>query len=345
MIRRTLPVVLVATSALTTTHAWAVPAIPQESGWSGHVNIGAAVGSSESNMLAEIKGQDLGDDTVNILTSGPDDEDLTLPSVQFEAAYTFADMLMQLYVGNQVVDEVSFDLDTTLDVHAGIRQGLGEVGRVDFSLSGTSIATDVWDDPYVVDSPRGNTERTSVGIHLAWDEILSTPLELGYSSNEIEIDDERSGANAALGLSGDDQRLLRREGQVRRLNLAYDWVINDRHRLVPGIGYVDRDLDGDAMAEDGPALQVQHLYTLNRWRVVSKLYYHELESDEVNPIYGEERETDTLGGGVTVFYTKPFGLEGWTANAAATYYDIDSNIDFYDSSFGLFAVGMLYRFD
>ena len=75
----------------------------------------------------------------------------------------FSDMLLQLYVGNQVVDEVSFDLDTTLDVHAGVRQDVGEVGRVDFSISGTSIATDVWEDPYVVDSPRGNTERTSTG--------------------------------------------------------------------------------------------------------------------------------------------------------------------------------------
>ena len=345
MTRRTLPVVLAAATALTAMQARGVPVIPEESGWSGHVNIGAAVGTSESNMLAEIVGQDLGNDTVSSLDSGPDDEDIALPAVQFEVAYTIADMLMQLYVGNQVVDEVSFDLDTTLDTHAGVRQDLGEVGRIDFSISGTSLATDVWDDPYVVDSPRGNSERTSVGIHLAWDNIFTTPLEFGYSSNEIEIDDERSGENAALGLTGDEQRLLRREGQVKRLSLSYDWKINDRHRLMPGIGYVDRDLDGGAMAEDGPALQLQHLYTLNRWRVVSKLYYQELESDDVNPIYGDEREVDTLGGSVALFFIKPFGLEGWTANASASYYDVDANIDFYDSSFGLISVGMLYRFD
>ena len=56
-------------------------------------------------------------------------------------------------------------------------------------------------------------------------------------------------------------------------------------------------------------------------------------------------QVETLGGSVTAFFSEPFGLKRWTANASASYYDGDSNIDFYDSTFGLVSVGMFYRFD
>jgi hypothetical protein len=322
--------------------AHAVPPIPEESGWGGHINIGVGVGSSETNMLAGLSSIDLGKDRISSLDEDPGSEDITLPVLQFEAAYTLADGGTQFYLGNQVANEASFDLETTMETHAGVRQQFEGVGRVDFSLAASSIPTDVWRDPYLVDAKRGNTERTSSGVHIAWDEIFGSAFEFGLSSREVEIDDEESGV--ALGLSGADQRLLRREGQIRSLDLQYDWVINDRHRLVPAIGYTDYDLDGDAMAQDGPGVQLSHLYTNGRWRFASRVIYQELESDKLNPIYNKEQEVDTLGGSVTVFYNNPFGLEGWTANVTGGYQERDSNIDFYDSSFGLVSFGMFHRF-
>jgi hypothetical protein len=345
MIRRELPKLFFLGLALASAVAQAVPAIPESNGWSGHFNLGVGAGSSESNMLAGIGSIDLGDDTISSLDESAGSEDIVMPLVQFEAAYTLADTRTQFYLGNQVADYLSFDLDTTLETHAGVRQHIPGVGTVDFSYAASALPTDVWKDPYLVDESRGDTERTSKGIHIAWDEIFGTPVEFEYSSREIEIDDERSGEDAALGLTRAQERSLRRTGRINRLDLHYDWKLNDRHRLVPGIGYVDYDLDGDAMAEDGLILQMKYLYELNRWRFVSKVFYHDLESDELNPIYNDERQVETLGGSVTAFFANPFGLKRWTANASVSYYDGDSNIDFYDSNFGLVSVGMFYRFD
>lgn len=332
-------------AGLVGTMAQAVPVIPAETGWSGHINLGVGAGTSESNMIAAIGSIDLGDDTVSSLSSSPESEDIVLPHIQFEVAYTLGDSLTQFYLGNQQVDEVSFDLDTTLETHLGIRQHIDGIGRIDLSVAASTLPTDVWKDPYVVGENRGDTERTNTGIHLGWDEIFGTRLEFAWSAAEIEIDDERSGEDAALGLSGAQQRLLRRKGNVNRIELGYDWKINEHHRLVPEIGYLDYDLDGDAMAEDGATLKLSYLYTRDQWRFVSKVFYEDLESDTVNPIYGKKRQVETLGGSVTAFYVRPFGLQGWTANASASYYEGDSNINFYDSSFGLVSIGMLYRFD
>ena len=323
----------------------AVPAIPEASGWSGHVNLAVGAGGSESNMLASLGSVDLGDDRISSLDEDAGSEDLVMPIVQFEVAYTLGDSATQFYLGNQVADYLNFDLETTLETHLGIRQAIPDIGAVDFSLATTPLATDVWKDPYLVDQRRGDTERTSTGVKISWDDILSTPFEFEWVGKEIELDDEESGTSSSLGLSRAQQRQLRRTGDVDRFTLHYDWQINERHRLVPGIGYTDYQLDGDAMAEDGFALHLKHLYDLGRWRLVTKLSYEDVESDEINPIYDDERQMESLGASVTVFYSNPFGLKRWTANASAAYTDEDSNIDFYDANLGLVSFGMFYRFD
>ena len=256
--------------------------------------------------------------------------------------YTMADSRTQLYLGNHSADFISFDIETTLKTSAGVRQEIGE-STVDFSLTASTLPVDVWKDPYLVDAKRGDTERTSMGIQVAWDRIFGSQFEFAWSSVEVEIDDEDSGT--ALDLSKADRRLLERTGQVNRVDLYYHWKINERHSLEPALGFLDQDLDGDAMAQDGPTVQMKHVYQRDRWRFVSRLFYRDLESDTRNPIYGERRTLETLGGVFTAFYAKPFGLKDWTANATVSYYEDDSSIDFYDASFGLVSLGMFYRFD
>lgn len=324
--------------------AQAIPTIPEGGGWSGHINVGVGIGTSESNMLAGIGPVDLGDDRIPDLSQDPDSKDVALPLVQFEAAYTLADSRTQFYLGNHLVDFLNFDLETTLETHLGIRQEVGPVGRVAISLLATPMATDVWKDPYFTGGKRSNTERTSSGIRFAWDDILSFPFEFQWTAKKINIDDEESGQS--LDLDPSERRLLRRQGDVNRVRLDYRWRINDRHQLVPGIGYVDFGLDGDAMAESGPSVHLKYLYDSGgSWRFAGRLYYEDLNSDEVNPIYARKRDVESVGMALTAYYDKPFGWNRWTANAAFSYFSQDNEIDFYDASISMFSVGMQYRID
>jgi hypothetical protein len=343
MNKRILSKLAVLCAALTATAVQAVPEIPEKSGWRGQVNLAAGAGTSESNMIHSISSIDLGQEKISSLNESPDSEEFFLPGVQFELAYTLGENRTQFYLGNLVADYTSFDLQTSLQTHLGVRQEIPGITVVDISLSRSTLPLDVWKDPYIVDAKRGDTERTVNGLHMAFDRIFGTGLELKWSSSEIEIDDERSGED--LGLSSADQNALKREGQVYNVKLLYDWKINEQHRLTPTIGWVDRDLDGSAMAEDGMAYALKYLYERNRWIFVSQVFYEDLESDSRNPIYNKQGSVDKIGGVFTAFYTRPFGLENWTANATVGYQDNDSNIDFYDSTFGLVSIGMLYRFD
>jgi hypothetical protein len=343
MKQKTISILSAVGLSLAASSAYAVPPIPEESGWRGHVNVGLGVGTMESNMIHGISSIDLGKERISSLEDGPDSENFTLPVAQFEVTYTLGQNRTQFYLGNQVADALSFDLETTLKTHLGIRQEVPGVTRLDISLSASSLPLDVWKDPYVVDEKRGDTERTAAGLHFALDEIFDTGFELKWSATEVEIDDERSGE--ALGLSRAEQNSLDREGEVYRATLSYDWKISEQHRLEPSIGWVDKDLDGAAMAEDGLALMLMHMYHRDRWRFVSRVFYQDLESDARNPIFGTQGDVDKFGGTVTVFYSRPFGLEKWTANATLGYQDADSNIDFYDSTIGLVSFGMFYRFN
>jgi len=317
----------------------ALEPIPTESGLSGFVSVGVGFASAETNMTSGIKSIDLGSEKTDSIYSSPEDEDVVLPVASFELSYTFADTRTQLFVGNLLEDFLRFDLQTNF----GVRQEVGGVGT--FAVAGTAspLATDTWEDPYVEGANRRKTDRTGKGVRVIWDKIFTLPLELRLSQREIDIDEERSGE--WLGLDPADRRLLDRNGDVRRAELLYDMKFGENSRLVPSIAYIDRDLDGDAMAEDGYNAQLSYYLVDGRWRWVGNVAFGQLESDRRNPIYGKSGETDSVAASLTVFYARPFELKGWAANAGIAYFEEDSNIDFYDASVTMFTVGMLYRFD
>lgn len=317
----------------------AAPDITSKSGWSGFVNIGAGAGQSETNMIAGVSSIDLGDERISSLDEDAGSEDVFVPAVAFEANYTLGESQTQFYLRNQASRHIAFDLE----VYAGVRQQIERFGILDLALSSTSVPTDVWKDPYLLDARRGDTERTTTGLQMAWRNVMDSAIELEFSSHEIEIDDEDSGDS--LGLSGEELRALRRTGEVYRYTLSYDWQINQRHSLQPVVEYLDYDLDGGAMAEDGFGLRVTHGYHVDRWNLATEVYYRDLQSDEDNPIYGESADREVIGAAFTVLLSSPFGLDKWTANARISWYDSDSDIDFYDENLALLTIGMLRRFD
>ncbi|WP_036798238.1 DUF2860 domain-containing protein [Photobacterium marinum] len=319
--------------------SYAIEPIPKENGFGGFVNVGIGGTTVESNNLAKFGSVDLSNDTINSVNDKPDSESSAIPVIAAELAYTFADTRTQIFLGNQLEDYIRFDFSTL----AGIRQEIGSAGILGASLLYTPLATEVWEDPFLTGSPRTKTDRSADGYRLIWSKVYGTGLELRYSYRDVDIDNERSGASVAL--SDAERTLLNRNGDNHRVTAEYtfDWD-KPKHRLVPAISYNDHDSDGRAMAYESLSLGFNYIYFVNRWRLVSNLYIADLSFDEANPVYGQKADSTQLGASFTAFYSKPFGWEGWFANGSISWFEDDSDINFYDASAGLFSVGLLYRF-
>ena len=115
--------------------------------------------------------------------------------------------------------------------------------------------------------------------------------------------------------------------------------------IVPGFSYLDYQLDGDAMAEDGVSLQLSHEYKGSKWGFTTMLYYRGLDAKKDNPIFGEAADRSVYGAAMTCRYSEPFNWKNWSANARVSWYESDNDIDFYDETMGLVMIGATYRFN
>jgi hypothetical protein len=159
-------------------------------------------------------------------------------------------------------------------------------------------------------------------------------VELQVKNRDIE--DEMSGQ--ALGLSAADQKLLDRNGDIIIFEVNYAYQVDALHTIKPAIGYIDRDLDGDAMAQDGIALSVAHTYRGSDVIWASKVGYTNMSGDETNPIFGDRNGSDGFALSSNVAFPGSIGFLGkWTPNLSVNWANVNSNIDFND--FSMWTVG------
>ena len=314
-----------------------------EPGFNGKVNLGFSGGEIESNFLAEIDtvDVDLGSEKIDSFDS-PDSEDLTMAVANFDLGYTLASGKTRFSIGNDFSDFIEFDRTTRISVRHDF-DSLGNM-RLDL-LSPPAFATEVYADPYQTDVNRDTTDMEVSGGRFTWDKILGTALELKLSAKSIDIDDEFSGQDGDLGLTSSQRQLLDREGDVMRVELGYLFSLNDSNSLRPSVGYIDRDLDGDAMSQDGVYVALQHMYKSDSiiWGTV--VSYADLDGDKENPIFNDVNDSEAFAFATTMAFPGSIGFLGkWTPNIAATWADSDSDIDFNDSSIWMVSAALSRTF-
>jgi hypothetical protein len=326
--------------------AFAIEPIPEESGFSGYLTLGGGYSRVKSNMIAGNPFGSVSNRTVDSLTDDPESSSSGSVQINFDLRYTFAGTRTQLFVGNAMEDALRFDFATQL----GVSQELPGKNLVAASFLFSSIPTEVWEDPYVTTFKRSRTDRTSNGFRVAWDRIFGSELQLQYSYREIDIDDERSGSYAPLGLTPAQQQLLDREGDYIRADILYRFFFDGKtHAIIPSIAYFNYDLDGDAMSNDGVDFKLSYGYHSEAFSVVVNGFIGYADYDKRNPIYGKTREDDRYGAGVIGLYHNPFGwrvpfFKRTSLYVKTDYLKSDANIDFYDTEIFSAGAGFFFRF-
>lgn len=315
--------------------------LPEKSGFSGFVNLGAGALRGESNLIAGTRFGEISKETIPSIFAKPDAESTGVPIVNFELTYTFAPRRTQLFFGNLLEDFVRFDFATQLGARYQFRNKTIFAG----SLLTTSVPAEVWADPYVANQPRQDTDRTSTGVRLTLGRIAGTGLQVQYTQREIKIDDELSGLTGGLGLSPQQVALLDREGDLQRLQLTYYFKLRERHSLAPALWLTREDLDGEAMANDLTELYLTYLYNGKRFNFVGNVGIGTADYEKTNPIYNRKRDDDRTALSLTVFDKKLFGANAkWWGSLTVAGISEDANIDFYDTKMTVLTLSVFRLF-
>ena len=338
-------VLLAAITGFIASPVLAVEKVAEEPGISGFFMLGAGALSVESNTLATaVDGNvDLGDDTIGDLDDDADSESGVIPLVNLSLTYTFENRATELFFGNSLEDFLRFDFSTTL----GVRHQTENLGIFEVASLSTPIATEVWEDPYLTDASREETDRTSDGFRLHWGSILDSHFDLRVSSREIDIDKERSGDSlvAAGDITASEQELLDRNGDVNVASIIYNRRIDEGRFLIVTGNSIDYDLDGDAMSQDGFTMQLTYGTRLDsRKRLVTNFELGSFDFDKRNPVFDEKNSRDVASLTMTLFLEDPFGFKDWISNTGFVYGQSDHDIDFYDTQVAMINFGMLRRF-
>jgi hypothetical protein len=292
----------------------------------------------ESNLVAGNSLIDANTRTISSVNQSPPSNDTVYPFVGGEVNYTFGDR-WEAFFGGSIEDYLTLDLTTRL----GLRKEVERVGVAGLSLLFSGMPAEAWEDPYLVGSPRRETDRDSTGVRFDWWRILGSGFFFQYSMREIEVDTELSGTDPALGLTADEIALLRRDGDNSRMRLGYRWQ-NGRSLWQPEITIGEDDRDGEAVSSDFMSAQLSYSYFGDSWTIVGSGTFFEREYDAANPIYGREVDDDGYALSVTVFRKLATGDGNWRAFGSIAYADSDSDVDFHDTTVTAANIGVAYFF-
>lgn len=260
-------------------------------------------------------------------------------------SYTFSDKRTQLFLGvlPENVTQGQFQ------VEAGIRyQLLNGTGLRASVIPITPFEQETWQDPFVVGQDRKRTDINSYGVKLAAENILGSGFTFKYGWGRQTIDNEKSGqflfSQPDSSLTADDLKDLDRDAHFHRITTEYSFPIAPRIRLKPLLRYTRGDADGDANSFHGLTPELSLLYFGDQFQAsvnasVSAEWY-----DSNQPVFDKTRRDLNYGLLAILGYKDPFGLKNFRIDWFNAVFSSKSNINFYESSNYITALGVGYTF-
>lgn len=324
--------------------------IPTDSGWSGFVSAGVNVTRNTSNLYIGPSGDSGANKQVNSLTSDPSGKNHVSPAFNLDLRYTLGESGTQFYLGNLIQDTVRLDFSQQI----GVRQRVGQSGIVSASYVFSGLPNKVWQDPYALGTDRNDTRRDINGVQLGWQNIFGSHFSADYTYRDISVDNENSGhyllnnQDAILGrsLTPHEVNMLNRNGKSQSTKVSYFYAIDSHQYLIPEFRYVDNALDGDAVSNKQYGGLISYFWRSadSQYNVVSNLYLGKTDYSESNPVFGQKTDSTDFAANIVLFKNNIFDVQKLSAYAGLTYGEINSDVNFFNTTLTSFTGGLLYRF-
>jgi len=314
--------------------------MPAESGFSGYIEMLGAYISTNSQLNTDSDNKktdslDISGERVNKFRPLP------LGLIR----YTFAEIRTQLFMGvlPENVAQGQFQIE------AGVRHVLlNGTGLRASVIPVTPFEQETWEDPFVVGQNRKRTDINSYGVKLAAEHIMGSGLTLKYGWARQTLDDEKSGAfllsqpNSFLTPADLDD--LDRDAHFHRFTTQYSFHIAPRMRLSPILRYTRRDARGDANSFHSLRPELSFLYFGNQLQASVNVSANAQWYDSKHPVFNKTRREFNPGLLAILGYKNPFGFNNFRVDWFNAFFKSNSNIDFYESSNFITALGLGYTF-
>ncbi len=333
-------ILLIIWFCLTAGVAVAQEPMPTESGFSGYIEILGAYISTNSQLNTDSDNK-----KTDSLDSSGERVNKFRPLPLGLIRYTFAEQRTQLFMGvlpENVAQGQFF-------VEAGARHILSNgTGLRASVIPLTPIEQETWKDPFVVGQNRKRTDINSYGFKLAAETIMGSGLTVKYGWVRQTIDDEKSGAflisQPNSFLTPDDLNDLDRDAHFHRLTTQYSFQVGRRMRLMPILRYTRGDAEGDANSFHSLRPELSFMYFGTQLQASVNISAKGEWYDSRHPVFDKKRREFAPGLFAILGYKKPFGFQNFRIDWFNAFFKSKSNIDFYESSNFITAIGIGYRF-
>ena len=260
-------------------------------------------------------------------------------------SYTFADIRTQVYLGilpeNVAEGQILFE--------TGVRHDLTDGTSLRVSvLPFAPIEQETWEDPFVVGQDRDETDIHSWGLKLVADNIAGSGFNLRGGLVRRTIDDEKSGqfliSQPGSTLTAADLDALDRDSYLYRVTAQYGITLAPRMRLLPILRYLRGDAEGDANSFNALAPQLSFQYFGNQLQTALNASFRGEWYDESHPVFDKTRQDYNFNLFAILGYKDPFGWKNFRIDWFNGAFWQESNIDFYDSTGFMTALGFGYTF-
>lgn len=314
--------------------------MPAESGFSGYIEILGAFISSNSQLNTDRDNKK----TDSLDTSGERVNNFK-PLPLGLLSYTFAERRTQLFMGvlPENVAQGQFFIE------AGARHILRDGTGLRASLIPlTPIEPQTWKDPFVVGQNRQRTDIESYGFKLAAETLFGSGLSVKYGWVRKTIDAEKSGtfllSQPDTFLTPNDLNKLDRDAHFHRFTTQYSFQIGPRLRLTSILRYIRSEASGDANSFHSLIPELSFTYFGSQLQSSINLSAKNEWYDSRHPVFDKIRREFKPGLFAVLGYKEPFGLKKFRIDWFNAFFKSNSNIDFYESSSFITALGLGYVF-
>ncbi|MDD1783718.1 DUF2860 domain-containing protein [Enterovibrio sp. ZSDZ35] len=308
--------------------------LAERGGLTGEISVLGGIASTDSNLSTNANDTKTG----SLNTEGSRESDAIFGPLG-NAKFTFGEGLdKQIFVGTSRED-IAIGI---VALEVGYKQELKSGTQISVSYLPTLLAEDVWADPFLIGSPRTETEKTGNAYRLQLDRIAGSMWSLDMAYAQTEFDNEQSGSS--LGLTAQQQQTLAREGDTFYSKLSYRQFLGKGLGVTPAFVYLKHDADGDAMSHQTFGGELTYFSFLGRNKIVLTGSFNYRDYDAVNPAFGIARNDNEYSAFLAYEYAHLFEIHPLSLISLAGYSHIDSNIAFYNESQYLLSLGITYRF-